>query len=84
LLTVILTANINARSSNVDLSFNTIPLTGSGYVEIFVLQTDDKITDIAVFRSSNGTWYLQPSIEGFAAYLFGFQDDVLTPDVYIR
>ncbi len=44
----------------------------------------DGKSDISVFRSSSGTWYLQQSKEGFAAHVFGFPDDIPIPFVYLR
>jgi hypothetical protein len=41
-------------------------------------------TDVAVFRPSNGVWYLQQSSKGFRAEQFGLRGDVPKPNVFVR
>ena len=36
----------------------------------------DNVTDITVFRPSNGTWFIQQSFNGFRAVQFGANGDV--------
>ena len=42
----------------------------------------DGKADVSVFRSSNGTWYLQQSTSGFAGFAFGAPSDIITPADY--
>jgi len=81
------TVRIEPRFSNNRIAFWQILQSSDGATKQvqFGLATDitvpadydgDRKTDIAVFRPSNGTWYLQQSKDGFAAYVFGLPDDV--------
>lgn len=43
----------------------------------------DGRTDVAVFRPAAGAWYILNSTTGFAAYAFGSNGDVPTPNAFV-
>ena len=43
---------------------------------------DERRTDVAVYRPSNGVWYYQRSQAGFGAIQFGLETDQPTPADY--
>jgi len=43
----------------------------------------DGKSDIAVFRSSDGTWYLNRSAQGFTGITFGSNGDKPAPNAYV-
>jgi hypothetical protein len=43
----------------------------------------DGKADIALFRPSNGTWYIIKSTGGFQGYQWGISSDIPSPGVYV-
>jgi hypothetical protein len=43
----------------------------------------DGKTDVAVFRSLTGTWYLQRTQSGFTGVAFGASDDKPIPNAFV-
>jgi len=66
----------NGESNNIgDYIYSAVTRTGSAPADF----DGDGKTDLSVFRSGTGTWYIQRSMLGFAAYAFGASGDRVAP-----
>ncbi|MDQ2746314.1 MAG: FG-GAP-like repeat-containing protein [Acidobacteriota bacterium] len=72
------TNNIFFDINNVNFTINAAPMVTRAPFDF----DGDGRTDISVFRSSNGTWYLNRSSSGFTAVTFGTATDLIAPADY--